>query len=259
MGFTAPASTIVNVSAAPATVNVTTASNMTTQNLYGAVVYGNGYDGAATIAGTVTLTRDMQYTTLTVNAGAILITAGFRVCCSVSLTNNGTIHNDGANGSGSIGGAGGIGGSLGAGGRGGNTPTYSGLAPPTADLYGGNGGGGGIYYGGFGAAGAANALTPLDTNGLSTRRVAGGAGGMGTGAGGGGGGVVALLAPTLVNNSVIRSKGGNGSATDAGGGGGGLVLLVYTNRVGVAPTTTGGTGIGAGLAGTSGTVGEVII
>ena len=42
-------------------------------------VYGNGADGDVTISGTVTLTRDMHYNTLTVPLGHILLTSGFKV------------------------------------------------------------------------------------------------------------------------------------------------------------------------------------
>src|SRR5437773_12466465 len=52
----------------------------------GKAVYGDGSDGAHTVAGTETLTRDVLYTTLTVPAGTTLNTAGFIVRASTSIT-----------------------------------------------------------------------------------------------------------------------------------------------------------------------------
>jgi hypothetical protein len=53
-------------------------------------LFGDGSDGAATITGTVTLTRDMQYTNLTVNG--IIETAGFRVLVNGNLAGAGNIQ-----------------------------------------------------------------------------------------------------------------------------------------------------------------------
>jgi hypothetical protein len=71
-----------------------------------ATVYGSGADGVVTIASDTTLTRDMQYTTLTVNSGKTLNTAGFTVCVSGVLTNNGIITDSTSGGSGGTGGVG---------------------------------------------------------------------------------------------------------------------------------------------------------
>jgi hypothetical protein len=63
------------------------------QRLGGDSIFGTGLDGSVTIAnGTTTyLTRDMYYSSLTVNSGGTLFTNGFRVFVQGTLTNNGTI------------------------------------------------------------------------------------------------------------------------------------------------------------------------
>ena len=60
--------------------------------------FGDGSDGAATIAGDTSLTSDVFYTNLTVDAGVVLTTAGYRIFCTGTLTNNGTIRRNGVNG-----------------------------------------------------------------------------------------------------------------------------------------------------------------
>lgn len=70
------------------------------------VVYGSGDDGEVTISVDTVLTRDMQYTTLTVNEGVTLDTKGFIVSCSVALINNGTITDNYSGGNGGRGGVG---------------------------------------------------------------------------------------------------------------------------------------------------------
>lgn len=64
------------------------------------VLYGSGADGAVTISVDTTLTRDMYYTTLTVNTGITLNTSGFTVQCTTLLTNNGTITDSDSGGAG---------------------------------------------------------------------------------------------------------------------------------------------------------------
>ncbi|MFO0824982.1 MAG: hypothetical protein U0792_17985 [Gemmataceae bacterium] len=76
----------------------------------GGGVFGDGsdgsltYDGSTTILGMApvanvyTLTRDIWASTITVNNGVTIKPAGFRIFCSGTLTNNGTIQNDGGNG-----------------------------------------------------------------------------------------------------------------------------------------------------------------
>lgn len=154
-----------------------------------AVAYGSGVDGAVTISADTTLTRDMQYTTLTVNSGKTLSTAGFTILCSVLLTNNGTIT-DSTNGG--TGGAGGTG-YLNEGSAGGD-----GLIPGAAA--GGNGGNGrgSTGVGGTGGKGGglvrifANTLTNAGTIHANAAAATASSGEAGDGADGGNGGIVSL-------------------------------------------------------------------
>ena len=63
------------------------------QRLGGDHIFGTGLDGSVTIVNGATtyLTRDMYYSSLTVNSGGTLFTNGFRVFVQGTLTNNGTI------------------------------------------------------------------------------------------------------------------------------------------------------------------------
>lgn len=67
--------------------------------------YGSGDDGVVVISTNTSLTRDMEYASLTVNAGVTLDTQGLVISCSVALTNNGVITDSY---SGGIGGSGGV-------------------------------------------------------------------------------------------------------------------------------------------------------
>lgn len=96
---------------------------------------GNGSDGNVTLATDTTLTRDMYYNNLTINAGVTLYPSGWRVFVKNTLLNNGTINYDGANGT--IGNSGG--GSLGVGGAGGAV-VATGPMKNTAGQNGNNGG-----------------------------------------------------------------------------------------------------------------------
>jgi hypothetical protein len=71
-----------------------------------AVMYGSGEDGEVVISTDTTLTRDMQYSTLTVDVGVTLNVAGYVVSCSVLLTNNGIITDSDSGGNGGVGGIG---------------------------------------------------------------------------------------------------------------------------------------------------------
>lgn len=63
-------------------------------------VFGDGSDSNVTIVSgtTLTLSRDMNYATLTVQQNATLFPAGFRVFVQIQLLLNGTISNVGGNG-----------------------------------------------------------------------------------------------------------------------------------------------------------------
>lgn len=68
------------------------------------LAYGDGSDGIVTISTDTTLTRDMQYATLTVDSGKVLDTAGYIVVCSGTLTNNSIITDAQSGGAGGDGG-----------------------------------------------------------------------------------------------------------------------------------------------------------
>lgn len=247
--------------------------------------FGDGSDGAVTISSNTTLTRDMYYSSLTVNATFTLSTAGFKIFVSGTLTNNGTISNNGTAGSAGVGtssgagGAGAVAGTLGGGGAGATTGAAAGAAGvagtsvnPSIGGSGGAGGAGGT--GGSGGAGGVATFTPLRT--LTPHIIygvtllgggaGGGSGGNGStsggtrgngGGGGGGGGVLFVWARFLVNNGTIQSLGGAGGAGAAsvgtggnggggGGGGGGSVRLAYETITAGTLLATGGTGGAAG-------------
>lgn len=225
----------------------------------GSWVFGTGADGAGVINSNTTLTRAMNYTTLTVSAGAVLTTAGCPIHCTTSCTVTGA--GSMIDWSGNVGGASGTGGAGGAaltgvvlsGGAAGGTQGVGGAgagavggASATSNLA-GAGGAGGAGAGGSpaGGAGGVSTLSNGDVRSLITaltgkiHLVAGdvlltaGAGGGGGaddgggnpgGGGGGGGGLVVIAAPTitLASGGEIRSRGGaGGAAAGAGGGGGG--------------------------------------
>ncbi len=110
----------------------------------GLAIFGDGSDGDVTISSNTTLTRDMFYNSLTVNAGITLNTGGYRIFVKGTLTNNGIITNPGGNGgnatSSAVGAAGAAGasGSIGGGGAG-----AIGTATADASNFSGGGGGGG--------------------------------------------------------------------------------------------------------------------
>lgn len=108
-------------------------------------IFGDGSDGNVTISVNTTLTRDMFYKSLVVNAGNNLITNGYRIYAQVSVTTSGTIHNNG--GTGGTGGTGsnatsssaGGGGTAGSGGTGGAAGSLPGGATGAAGGIGGAG------------------------------------------------------------------------------------------------------------------------
>lgn len=254
--------------------------------------YGDGSDGTATLDGSTvvaamtpvgnvyTATRDLFFSTLTVNSGITLAMRGYTLSCSSALTNNGTIHCDGNDASGATAGAT-LSGSLGngAGGGTGNNSTLSSQAGGSGDAnyLGGGGGGGGRSDGTQQSAGAASSNTGsrlvarLRRNGGgfeagATINVAvwqsgefagrGSGDGVNSGGGGGGGGAplrVAAKSITTGASGAYRSRGGtggNGTGGTAGGGGGGpggCVVIYYDTSSGTAlsgsnVTAPGGTG-----------------
>ena len=262
---------------------------------YAAGIYGDGSDGAATIVGTVTLTRDMFYTNLTVPDGATLITNGYRVFVNGVLTvgTTGIIDHPGDPGVGGTRGVGAPAGSLAAATQGGSGTAAGGANGTgiTASL-GGVGGAGGTSASGSGGSGG-SVTAPTAANGgirnayfavfgqmfgisgtsagtnTPIRGGSGGGAGGGNGAavgggGGGGGGTVMVAARTCVNNGTIRARGGNGAAFPnvncggGGGGGGGVCMIItdfFSGNEPTAPGGSGGAGNGTGAAGSAGNAG----
>lgn len=179
--------------------------------------FGTGLDTDLIIPSGMSLvmTRDYNFNTLTVQAGGMIVTNGFNLFVNGLLTLNGTIQNNGGNGSATGPGFGGGGGSAG------GQPSANVFAPNTSG--GGNGGA------------ATPSTAPLDESltALSLGRIqntagvkyTGGAGGDNPG-GGGGGGVIGIFARQIVssNSAIIQANGGNGFG-GGGGGGGGLVFI----------------------------------
>ena len=231
--------------------------------------YGDGSDGDVTISSNQTLTRDMYYRNLTINSGAILITGGYRIFCSISLTMSGAsnINYNGNAASGTTPGsslAAGYFTATAAGGNIGNPGTAGGSVSNALGGSGGGGGGGGgtsspSHAGtGAGAGGTASPArvklianwhlaTLLDVSAtgataLFTSGGGGGGGGIGwgsgtAGAGGSAAGIVAIYAKTITIGSgcSITANGGNGADANlgvgqgGGGGGGGSGGLIVLN------------------------------
>lgn len=266
-----------------------------------ALLFGDGSDGDVVISTNTTLQWEMVCNNLTVDAGVELDTNNYRIYVRGTLTNNGVIHCDGRSATGSFGAAGREAymqfGRSGRGGNGGQTT--GGAGSETFVLEGGLAGRGGA--GGSGSAGAGGSSpaggypwgmpkfrTLLDLMNMYWVRVdmyspprayvygieggcgGGGGGGDGTnygGGGGSGGGVVWIAARKLVNNGVIRARGGNGYTPTAGncggggGGGGGAIVLIYREKLGSGSCDVsggqGGAGSGTGTSGASGSAGQV--
>lgn len=257
-------------------------------------IFGDGSAGDVTITGTTDLNNDTQYRNLTIAAGGVLRTNGYRVLVQNTLLNNGTIQ---ANGVDAVGQTGGGGVSSGQGGSG--TTTLGPGADPAGASNRFIGEGAATGYGGTAGAQAggdpnASWLMTLYTHQFASVINAylrsagsggesfelggapgGGAGGNATGAGaqgggGGGGGNIMLLCAKQINSvsGVLSSIGGNGGIAqgtgNAGGGGGGsggvIIIISLTSAIGTVNLTagTGGAGIGTGAAGAAGNVGTLL-
>lgn len=237
----------------------------------GNAIYGNGADGTVTfttggtvlgmvsVANVYTMVQDIYCINMTVNNGVSIITSGFRIFCSGTLTNNGTIQWAGKDAVTNTGGAslviGNImGGLLGGGAPASGTSTVAGTAPASYNslhiTLGGKGGVGGGANGGAAGGTSTNVKTRfralpeaiqlvvyptndtlLSTEGTTQNSYAGG----GTGGGGGG-----------------RTTGGTATVGGAGGGGAGLVLIVAKSIDNTNGTISakGGNGAAASGAGT---------
>lgn len=251
-------------------------------------LFGDGSDGAVTISSPITLTRDMYYSSLTINTGQTLTTAGYQIFCTGTITINGT-GNISYNGNGGTAGTAGTSSTNGLGGAGGIALTGGTLPGALAGIVGG--------AGGVANANGGGGNSPSPSNGVSTNPsigangavgATGGSGGNanafsggGTASGGTGGtATLALNPPHTLNGAYIHadlvatyiqhlgsasnggSSGGGGAAGAVGnpGGGGGAggggscggVIAIYANII-VNNSTAGieaigGTG-GAGGAG----------
>lgn len=268
-------------------------------SFYGGM-FGDGSNGSVTLDGTTTvpwanlsgstytMTVDCLCVNLTINSGVTLAPSNFRILCSGTFTNNGTVSAIGNNASGATAGTWGPQNSLGPGGAGGNGGTGNGN-PGNANGWsmGGSGNTGGNGSSGNGAGGSGggaptvylhypNALTyglMENTGSLHPQPGGGGGGGGGDGTnsgggGGGGGNGIAIWAHAAVNNGVLTAKGGNGAAGTAGNsgggaGGGGGIIVVYSLTAWTPGTTfvtggSGGSGVGTGTAGGTGLTGIVL-
>lgn len=272
-------------------------------------VYGDGSDGTQTFDGssvvlgltpsssTYTLARDVYLAAATINNGVSIITNGFRFYCKGTLTNNGTLKNNGNDGTtggnggtnltaGSLGGtrAAGGNGNTGAGGNGGNV----------SSSLGGTGGVGGAGGSAAGSAGTNSLLSlalprmiPFSSIGsvisgstvtaISTGSGGSGGGGDGVNKGGGGGsagGHVNLTVYRFAGTGNIQALGGNGgngavggTNCGGGGGGGGGIVIITSNSVSSSAVSgqtvsvaggTHGTGSGSGANGNDGNPGTSI-
>jgi hypothetical protein len=251
-------------------------------------LFGQGTDGAITFDGiatpvagatlsgsTYTMTRDIQATSITVNATVTVKPVNWRLFCkgTITVASTGAIVADGGAASGSTAGTAVntvnmIQGS-GAGGAGGTGVSGAGANGGTVNwgLIGGAGGAGTSGAGGTG--GTSNTGSSL-TNGPNNPFItpipylqggafwnganrglnwgAGGGGGSDAssnagGGGGGGGGVICMFAYAVVNSGTLSAQGGagaNGTGGNAGGGGGGTggFVVAYTLSAWTAGTIT---------------------
>jgi hypothetical protein len=252
-------------------------------------IFGDGSDGAGTISGTTTLTRDMNYTNLTINSGQILNTDNFRVFVSGTFDSQGTVRCNGLPGVNATGGTAVAAGTLLGGGNGASSTGGGGA--------GGSGAGIVMLFartvnrqgtieaiGGAGAAGATSGVAGAGSNGttITTSIIqsgTGGAGGVsGGGHNGGTGGVIttsskisrgmAILLLSMLDGTTRlaggaggASGGTNGGTGQGGGGGGqgGVVVFVYHTMTTSGTVTVTGGALGAlfggganGVAGSSG-------
>lgn len=274
--------------------------NATASSGIGWVWYGTGEDGAAVMDGSntfsfasksgnnYTLTRSVQLTNLTIDAGCTLDPDSYAVYCSGTLTNNGTIKTNGSTGQINATTTGRT-----ANCYGGSTGCDSGQAGTNANpALGGAGGNGGTDdLGNAGQAGGTVTLPTEATGGIATAGsiytlttgrqfngtvITGGAAGgtghatagnpFGGGGGGTGGGVIPLFALAMAGNGSIQANGGSGATAvsagcGGGGGGGGGVIIVITNTstwrsLYTLAVTAGSGGAGGGGTGGSGSAGS---
>ena len=226
---------IGNISAFNASAGVS--ATATSELIRTSSMFGDGVDGDVTISVDTDLSADKYYNDLTINSGKVLNTKGYRIFVKGTLTNNGTIKNNGGNGGNGSSSAGGTAGTGGTGGY---------FQAGIAGQIGGQGTTG--ANGGAGVAGTSK-ITTIGSSGS-----AGGAGGNGGGGFTGGAGGVAGTAtattekpitPTefkLAYNIITVTKYETCAGSGSGGGGG-------------SEDNTNNSGFGGGSGGTGGFIG----
>lgn len=267
----------------------------------GQLVYGDGFDGALhldgvsavagfTLAGsTYTQNRPVYATTFLEDVGVTVKIVNQQIYARTSITVNGTIQCDGANGSGATGGAAATVGLYAGGGAGGNGNVNAAGSTGIISQAGLGGtagnGGAGTFSGG---AGGAVTVPPNNVGGISVFHTmwvsignsggtgyalqltagAGGGGGGGSvstagGAGGAGGGILFLASPSISGSGTLSSIGGNGAGSSAantgtgGGGEGGTIVTISDTAPTVSMITVAGGSPGAASGGaTAGTAGS---
>ena len=251
--------------------------------------FGDGSDGTFTYTpGSYTINREWNYQDLTIQAGATVKPAGFRMFVRGTLANAGSYNDDGNAGVGITAGLAltarqFLGGQSGAGGAGRSTTGVGSAGGAiTSSSYGSAGvmptGGAGGQGDGGNLGGAAGSATPGSSRwasllgyGRGATAVNGGSGGGGggcqvgtgtasSGAGGSGGGDVYIATRYIVNTGTISALGGagaaavatgNGAAGGGGGGGGGHVgIITQTPSASIGGTVSAAGGAGGAAAGT---------
>ena len=244
-------------------------------------MYGDGSDTAISFDGTIsynsifstfnsatntyTLTRDIYPSDMYVAGGYTLITAGFRIFCYNSINNEGLIHNNGGNASGTTFGTGGSGGFFRAGGNGATGLLAAsvgaiGTAPtaPTAGTWVGNNGG----RGGPGRTTNTNFIgvsipSSYNTNfpsvSVGGRKITSSTSGFiftnQTGSG-----AFFQITPSIGGCSGSKSTTGTAATSGGGGGGGGMMMIAAPFMIGTGfyQCLGGNGGDGAGTGGNFG-------
>lgn len=261
-------------------------------------IFGDASDGDVVISSNTTLNDNKYYRNLTIEAGVVVTTNGYRIFCTGTLTNHGTIKGNGSDASGATHGAGATGTELGSGGAGADGRADVGVGANAANLDAPGGGQGGAGGGAPGNAGGSGDDSIDSARGLDNARnliqallgqmvysastlvrIRGGGGGGGggnasgagtvSGGGGGGGGYVMICAKQIDNrDGIIEANGGAGgnasgagNAGGGGGGGGGFVILIYLNLASGTERAIGGIAgakVGTGSVGDAGPDGSVV-
>lgn len=217
----------------------------------------DGVDGDVVISVNTTLTRDMDYNSLVVNAGVTLTTAGFVIFCKTSVTVNATglivrNGNNGANAATSNAGAAGAAlaaattGASGAGAAGGAGTTGNGGSGATSAAVSGEGGTGGVGGNGGGGNGGATVGGSGGNSGVLTIRYFRNVQSFWKYT------AVGTLMPTGVGGAGGAAGGGDGTNLGRGGGGGGsagggiLIIADSLNNLGTIQAKGGNGGNGGG-------------